>query len=54
MTQTHTSSKTKQHGPSSSYKEGKRRLDKVISQDIEEIGDNDRCTENGEGYLKSW
>jgi len=42
--------KAKQHEPSSSHEEGKRRLDKVISQDIEGVGDNDRCTENGEGY----
>jgi len=25
-------------------------LDEVISQDIEGVGDNDRCTENGEEY----
>ena len=42
--------KTKQHGPGSSHEERKRRLDKVISQDIERVGDNDRHTENGEGY----
>jgi len=42
--------KTKQHGLGSSHEERKRRLDEVISQDIEGVGDNDRHTENGKGY----
>ena len=42
-----------QHGSSTSYEKRKRRLDEVISQDIERVGDNDRCTENGEGHKET-
>ena len=44
--------KTKQHESSTNYEEKKRRLVEIIPQDIERVGDNDRCTENGKGYQK--
>ena len=40
----------KQYGPGSSHENGKRRLDEVILQNIEGVGDDDRCAENGEEY----
>ena len=42
-----------QHGSSSSYEKRKRRLDEVISQDIERVGDDDWRTENGKGHKET-
>jgi len=45
--------KTKQYGPSPSNEERTRGLDEVVSQDSEGVRDNDRCTEDGEGYQET-
>ena len=45
--------KNQQHGSSTSYEKRKRRLDEVIPQDAERVGDNDRCTEDGEGHKET-
>ena len=45
--------KNQQHGSSTSYEKRKRRLDEVISQDIERVGDNDWSIENGEGHKET-
>jgi len=42
-----------QHGSSTSYEKRKRRLDEVIPQDAERVGDDDRCTENSKGYKET-
>jgi len=44
--------KTEQHGSSTNYEERKRRLVEIILQDIERVGNNDRCMEDGKGYQK--
>jgi len=44
--------KTEQHRSSTNYKERKRRLVEIIPQDIERVGDDDRCIEDGKGYQK--
>ena len=42
-----------QHGSSTSYEKRKRRLDEVIPQDAERVGDNDQGIENDEGYKET-
>ena len=42
-----------QHGSSTSYEKKKRRLDEVIPQDAERVGDNDQGIENDEGYKET-
>jgi len=42
-----------QHGLSTSYEKRKRRLDEVIPQDAERVGDDDQHTKNGEGYKET-
>ena len=44
--------KTQQYRPSPSNEERMRRLDEVIPQDIEGVGDNDWYTKDGEGHQK--
>ena len=44
--------KTEQHGSSTNYEKRERKLVEIIPQDIERVGDNDRCTEDGKGYQK--
>ena len=42
-----------QHESSTSYEKRKRRLDEVIPQDTERVGDNDRRTEDGERHKET-
>jgi len=42
-----------QHGLGTSHEKRKRRLDKVLPQDVERTGDDDRCTENDKGYKET-